>query len=40
MIWTENHILSDYSVFVVWWDALINDKITKKEQVVINLKKF
>ena len=31
MIWAENHTLSDYSVFVVWWDALIDDKITKKE---------
>ena len=32
MKWTENHTLSDYSVFVVWWDALIDDKITKKNE--------
>ena len=38
MIWAENHTLSDYSVFVVWQDALINNKITKKEWVVINLR--
>ena len=40
MTWAENHILSDYSVFIVWWDALINDKITKKEWVVVNLRDF
>ena len=40
MIWTENHILSDYLIFIIWWDALINDKITKKEWVVVNLRDF
>ena len=38
MIWAENHTLSDYSVFIVWQDTLINDKIIKKEQVVINFR--
>ena len=40
MTWAENYISSDYSIFVVWQDVLINDKITKKEWVVINLRDF
>ena len=32
MTWAENHIFSDYSIFVVWWDALIDNKITKKNK--------
>ena len=40
MTWAENHIFSDYSVFIVWWDALIDDKITKKKWVIVNLKNF
>ena len=40
MTWVENHTLSDYSIFVIWQNALIDDKIIKKEWVVINLKNF
>ena len=40
MTWAENHISSDYSVFIIWWDALIDDKITKKKQVVVDLRNF
>ena len=40
MTWAENHIFSDYSIFIVWQNALINDKIIKKKQVVVDLKNF
>ena len=40
MTWAENHISLSYSVFIIWQDALINDKITKKEWVAIDLKNF
>ena len=40
MTWAENHILSDYLIFIVWQDALIDDKITKKKWVIINFKNF
>ena len=38
MTWTENHILSDYLIFVVWQDALIDDKITKKKWVIVDFR--
>ena len=38
MKWAENHTLSDYSIFVVWQDALIDSKITKKKQIIIDFK--
>ena len=40
MTWAENHTLSDYLIFIVWQDALIDDKITKKKQVIIDFKDF
>ena len=40
IIWAENHILSNYSVFIIWWDALINNKITKKKQVIVDFRNF
>ena len=35
--WAENHISSEYSVFVVWQNVIKNDKIIKKKQLIINL---
>ena len=38
MSWVKNHTLSDYSVFVIWWDAIIDETIIKKNCVVVDLR--
>ena len=38
MFWAKNHISSDYSIFVIWQDVIIDETIIKKDCVVINLK--
>ena len=38
MSWMKNHTSSDYSIFVIWWDAIINETIIKKNCVIVDLK--
>ena len=36
MFWSNNHILSEYSVFVVWKNQFVDEKIIKKSRVIVN----
>ena len=38
LFWTENHISSKHSVFVVWWNIIENDKIIKKNDWLLTYK--
>ena len=40
MFWSNNHISSEYSVFVVWRNQFINEKIIKKSRIIVDFQKL
>ena len=40
MFWSNNHISSEYSVFVVWRNQLVDEKIIKKNRIIVDFQEL
>ena len=40
IFWSNNHISSEYSVFIIWKNQLVDEKIIKKSRVIINFQEL